>query len=451
MPSCSDSSSSQGLGLALPFLSGNSSESGNNSGGGDGGGGSSGPEECLNQTAADPIGTDDTDPESIFKDHSGNIYLAGQSTNDLGGNSVNSYKNAFVIKYRSGDLCKEWITVLDDPSGNGGSVNNVLADLNGNIYVLGLSFGAVKGVSCSGYPCTFLSKLNSSNGSVLWTKMFPEIFSKSKIALDPSGNIYWVGSIGGTFNGQPASGLNDAFIQKIEPNGDLSSVVRLGNAGTATIPYAVAIDSDGNIILAGQAGYALGEETSSVSNNMYVAKFDSSLALQWVRLSNFTNYFGQVGTLNVRGATTDASGNIYVLGDSSIDGSIDGQTSQGDGNIFTMKYNSSGTKQWTRLLGGLPGTPYAASEGITMGPSGNIYIVGRTSAYSFDSVLKIGNADVFATIYQPNGTKVSTNRFGTSGTTYFPIGVTYGGSGGVYFGTVISNASYDSKGQILSF
>ena len=54
--------------------------------------------------------------------------------------------------------------------------------------------------------------------------------------------------------------------------------------------------------------------------------------------------------------TTDSSGNIYVTG--STRGGLDGNIHSGNDNIFSgnddiflVKYNSSGTKQWTKQLG----------------------------------------------------------------------------------------------------
>ena len=53
--------------------------------------------------------------------------------------------------------------------------------------------------------------------------------------------------------------------------------------------------------------------------------------------------------------TTDSSGNIYVTGVTK--GGLDGNTFLGGicffcgGDIFLVKYNSSGTKQWTKQLG----------------------------------------------------------------------------------------------------
>ena len=46
---------------------------------------------------------------------------------------------------------------------------------------------------------------------------------------------------------------------------------------------------------------------------------------------------------------TDSSGNVYVIGGTK--GGLDGNTSTGDTDLFVIKYNSSGTKQWTKQLG----------------------------------------------------------------------------------------------------
>ena len=47
--------------------------------------------------------------------------------------------------------------------------------------------------------------------------------------------------------------------------------------------------------------------------------------------------------------TTDSSGNIYVTG--YTEGGLDGNTNSGESDIFLVKYNSSGAKQWTKQLG----------------------------------------------------------------------------------------------------
>ena len=49
------------------------------------------------------------------------------------------------------------------------------------------------------------------------------------------------------------------------------------------------------------------------------------------------------------GVVTDSSGNVYVTG--TTFGGLDGNTSAGANDLFVVKYNSSGTKQWTKQLG----------------------------------------------------------------------------------------------------
>ena len=58
----------------------------------------------------------------------------------------------------------------------------------------------------------------------------------------------------------------------------------------------------------------------------------------------------------------DGSGNIYISG--FTDGDLDGQTNSGGTDAFLTKYNSSGTLQWTRLLGNATVTySYAVAVG----------------------------------------------------------------------------------------
>ena len=71
--------------------------------------------------------------------------------------------------------------------------------------------------------------------------------------------------------------------------------------------------------------------------------------------------------------TTDSSGNIYVTGYTG--GELDGNTTSGNHDIVLVKYNSTGTKQWTKQLGTSSGD---YGNDVTTDSSDNIYVTGYT-------------------------------------------------------------------------
>ena len=74
-----------------------------------------------------------------------------------------------------------------------------------------------------------------------------------------------------------------------------------------------------------------------------MVKYNSSGTKQW------TKQLGTSSTDLASGVATDSSGNVYVAGGTY--GELDGNTNSGNSDLFVVKYNSSGTKQWTKQLG----------------------------------------------------------------------------------------------------
>ena len=133
--------------------------------------------------------------------------------------------------------------------------------------------------------------------------------------------------------------------------------------------------------------------TSSGSIDIFLVKYNSSGTKQWTK---------QLGTSSFdkgNGVTSDSSDNIYVTGWTG--GDLDGNTSSGESDIFLVKYDSSGTKQWTKQLGT---SEYDYGYGVTSDSSDNIYVTGYTMG-DLDGNTNSGSMDIFLVKYNSSGTK----------------------------------------------
>jgi len=99
------------------------------------------------------------------------------------------------------------------------------------------------------------------------------------------------------------------------------------------------------------------------------------------------------------GVATDSSGNVYVTGGTK--GGLDGNTSAGNTDLFVVKYNSSGTKQWTKQLGT---SGHDRARGVATDSSGNVYVTGDTYG-GLDGNTSAGYNDLFVVKYNSSGTK----------------------------------------------
>ena len=73
----------------------------------------------------------------------------------------------------------------------------------------------------------------------------------------------------------------------------------------------------------------------------------------------------------------------------------------GSSDLFVVKYNSSGTKQWTQQLG-TSAADYA--RGVAVDSSGNVYAAGTTHG-ALDGNTSAGGSDLFVVKYNSSGVK----------------------------------------------
>jgi len=351
----------------------------------------------------------------IAIDSSGNVYVTGVTFGGLDWNTSAGANDLFVVKYNSSGT-KEWTEQLGSASSD--YANGVATDSSGNVYVAGVTYGGLDGNS-KGNSDLFVVKYNSS-GTKEWTKQYgTDRYDEARgVATDSSGNVYVVGGTKGNLNGISNSGRTDAFVIKFNSSGTKQWTKKLGTWQN-DLANGVATDSSGNFYVTGFTYQHLDGNTSAGKADLFVVKYNSSGTKQWTK---------QLGTSKhdrARGVATDSSGNVYVTGDTY--GGLDGNTNAGYNDLFVVKYNSSGTKQWTKQLG-TSSTDLA--NGIATDSSGNIYVAGGTYG-GLDGNTNAGNSDLFVVKYNSSGTKQWTKQLGSSSRDY-DYGVATDSSRNVY-------------------
>ena len=363
------------------------------------------------------LGTSSGDSGSgVTTDSSGNIYVTGSTEGDLDGNTNSGGQDIFLVKYDSSGT-KQWTKQLGTSGNDYGW--SVTTDTSGNIYVTGGTSGGLDGNTSSGESDIFLVKYDSS-GTKQWTKQLGTSSNDYGygVTTDSSGNIYVTGWTYGGLDGNTSSGYDDIFLVKYDSSGTKQWTKQLGTSGQDE-GHGVTTDSSGNIYVTGQTSGGLDGNTSSGSDDIVLVKYNSSGTKQWTK---------QLGTSSIDsggGVSTDSSGNIYVTG--TTHRGLDENTNSGSFDIFLVKYNSSGTKQWTRQLGTSSGE---GGIGVITDSSGNIYVTGLTYG-GLDGNTNLGSSDIFLVKYNSSGTKQWTKQLGTSGLDE-GNGVTTDTSGNIY-------------------
>ncbi len=221
------------------------------------------------------------------------------------------------------------------------------------------------------------------------------------LAVDGNGNVIVAGTTQNALDGTNA-GLYDAYVRKYDANG---TVLWTRQFGTALVErtYGAATDSDGNVYVVGSTEGDL-SGTSAGEADAYVRKYDASGTVQW------TQQFGTAAGDGATAVAVDASGNVYVAGNTL--GSLGGANVGAAVDAFLRKYDSAGAVQWTRQLG-TSVADYA--WGVAVDGSGNVVIVGDTAG-ALGGTNAGGLYDAYARKFAPNGSVLWTKQFGTAGT-----------------------------------
>ena len=332
----------------------------------------------------------------IALDSSGNIYVTGYywSTVDFGGGNVTSNGNwdAFLLKLNSSGTF-QWVKSYGNNYNDLG--RDVAIDSNDNIYMLGNYRGTVDfgGGDETGSinADIFLVKFNSS-GVFQWvyTAGAGSFEDSRALALDSSDNPYITGSFQNTVNfgggNITAANLDDLFILKLNSSGAYQNIYT-SNIFTTQKGKGLAVDSSGNIYatgtFSGTVDFGGGNITTSGSD-IYLLKLNSSFAFQWVKRFAVDN--GSASLALGLAVTVDEDGNVYSVGQigSSVDLGGGTQNFGGQNDAYIVKYDSSGSFQWSKNFGSGSQNNIDKAQDIVIDSNGFVITVGEVESQNID-------------------------------------------------------------------
>jgi hypothetical protein len=223
-----------------------------------------------------PGTSSDDQAYSVATDTDGNVYVVGGTGGALGGANEGAF-DAWVIKFDGGGR-RLWSRQFGTNTTD--SATGVATDKNGDVYLVGYTFGALGGPN-KGLSDAWVSKLDG-DGHQLWIRQFgtsADDFVRS-VATDQDGNLYVVGYTEGALGGFH-KGEHDAWVVKFDDDGH-ELWKRQPGTSASDLAIDVATDTDGNVFLVGYTFGALGGPYKGDAD-AWVIKFDSAGHGLWRR------------------------------------------------------------------------------------------------------------------------------------------------------------------------
>ena len=168
-------------------------------------------------------------------------------------------------------------------SKNWDEARGVTVDGQGNVYVVGMTQGALPGQTSTGSGDAYLRKYNAA-GEEVWTRQFGSIRLDlaESVIVDSGGNIYVAGWTLGAFPGQATEAVGNAFLLKYDPAGVELWVSHFGN-GLRDEVRDVTLDGEGNVFVAGTTILALADQKYLGHEDAFLRKYDAAGEHLWTR------------------------------------------------------------------------------------------------------------------------------------------------------------------------
>lgn len=279
-------------------------------------------------------------------------------------------------------------------------ISAITSDNAGNIYVIGKFAStadfdpspALYHQTSQGLFDAYVAKYNDQ-GALIWAKQFMGLgaVQGTAIIVDNSGNVYAGGAFEGTADFDPANavaynltsnGADDAFVVKLDTDGNFVWANSFGGTSYDAVSK-LALDQSGNLVVGGSfvgsnvdfdPSGAVNTLSSNGSADIYILKLNSA--------GNYITAFnlGSFSSEYISGLAIDASNNMIITGTFSqtVNFNPSGTsvllTSNGSDDVFICKYDFQDLLLWVKQIGGIE---QELSVGLTISPTGNIYIAGQ--------------------------------------------------------------------------
>ena len=299
------------------------------------------------------------------------------------------------------------------------------------------------------------------------------------VTTDAAGNIYIVGgtlsdnfpTTAGAFQrvhnpGTPSKlGIQrmDAFVMKLSPTGQLIWSTFLGGRDYDRA-YAVEVDAQGNVYVAGRAGSGFPVTTGAFQTTFrggqeatfygpqdgFVCKLNATGSARI-----YCSYFGTTDARIIRDIAVDAQGNAYLATAANQNGlpstwfaSGYQKTRAGGKDGVVAKVNPTGTRVlWATYVGGANNE--GAENTIRVDAAGNVYFLVRTTSAGlptpngFDHTLG-GSADMYLAKIAPNGASLLYATYlGGSGNEFVEThGLAIDGNGNAYVAMTTGSTNF---------
>lgn len=276
-------------------------------------------------------------------DDSANVYITGSSY------STDSGEDYLTIKY-STDGVEQWVRKYNGPGNSFDRSYTIAVDESGNACVTGQSYDV-------GGNSDYTTIKYNTLGNEQWVKRYNgpqnDYDEAVGIAIDNFDNVVVTGK---------SIGINNHYnYATIKYNGNgIEQWIRryISAANHSEVPYAIAVDSSGNVYVAG-SGASM--DTTSTTSDYLTIKYDSLGVQQWIAKYNGPGDYSDIA----KEIAVDDSRNTYITGWSTGEG--------GSYDYATIKYDPSGTEQWVSRFN--CGFVYD----LAVDHSGNVYVTGDSS------------------------------------------------------------------------